>query len=74
MPIIRSMIVTKSGSSSMRVTLPGPWRKTNKIKHGDTLQCLEHGVLIIFPPAMDEKVDADKMAADIRGAIAFLKR
>jgi len=66
------MLVTKTGGS-MRVTLPNSWCKVNNIQHGSVLQVMEHGMLIVFPLEIDEKMNIDKMLIDIKGAMTFLK-
>lgn len=73
MPKLTDMMVTQSGGSSLRVTLPKSWCKENKLKHHDTVQVMSHGVLVIFPPNVNKDLDVDKIMIDIRSTLNFLK-
>lgn len=73
MPTLDSVLVTRSGGASMRVTLPKPWCNTNKIEHHSNLQIMVHGVIIIFPPSVDRTLDVDKLITDIKSTLNFLK-
>jgi hypothetical protein len=73
MPTIDSVLVTRSGGASMRITLPKPWCKLNKIEHHSSLQIMVHGVVIIFPPVIDKTLDVDKLMADVKSTLSFLK-
>jgi len=57
----------------MRITLPIQWVKENKITHHSDLQIIEHGgVLVIFPPKIDN-MDVDGLMTNIRSTLNFLK-
>lgn len=74
MPILKTVKATVSGGSSMRITLPKAWCDRNRISQNTELQAMEHGVIIIFPPKIDKSLDVERILADIRGTLNFLKR
>lgn len=73
MPVLKLIKATLSGGSSLRVTLPKSWCKLHKIDKNMNLQIIEHGVIVIFPPNVKDIVDAEKLTADIKGTLAFLR-
>lgn len=74
MPILKTVKATLSGGSSVRITLFKSWCKMNGIVHNTELQAMEHGVIIIFPPKIDKNLDVERILADIRGTLNFLKK
>jgi hypothetical protein len=72
MPLLKSIKATISGGSSLRVTLPRSWCQLYKLNKNTELQLIEHGVIVIFPPNVKD-IDAEKLVADIKGTLAFLK-
>ena len=74
MPILKTVKATVSGGSSMRITLPKAWCDRNRVAHNTELQAMEHGVIIIFPPKIDKSLDVERLLADIRGTLNFLKK
>ena len=73
MPTLKSVKATLSGGTSLRITLPKSWCKLHGINKNTDLQIIEHGVIVIFPPNVKDIVDAEKLTADIKGTLAFLK-
>lgn len=72
MPVLKLIKATLSGGSSLRVTLPKSWCRLHKIDKNMNLQIIEHGVIVIFPPNVEE-LDTEKLVADIKGTLAFLR-
>ena len=74
MPIFRTVKAIPSGGSK-RITLPAAWTKQHGVKTGDDLQLLDHGVLIVFPPKLNSKLDIDALMRDIRATLFnFVKK
>ncbi len=71
MPLLKSIKATLSGGS-LRVTLPRSWCQLNKLDKNMELQIIEHGVIVIFPPNVKD-LDTEKLVADIKGTLSFLK-
>ena len=72
MPSWRSVKAVFQGGST-RITLPATWVKASNLKHGDDVQILEHGVLIIFPPSMPDDATMAKIIEDLKGAVLGLR-
>lgn len=72
MPTLKSVKATLSGGASLRITLPKSWCKLYSIDKNTDFQIIEHGVIVIFPPNVKD-IDAEKLTADIKGTLAFLR-
>lgn len=71
MPLLKAIKATITGGS-LRISLPSSWCKLHNIHKNTELQIIEHGVIVIFPPNVNN-LDAEKLVADIKGTLAFLR-